>query len=155
MKNVCTDFLVSLTSKETNKQQKTEKWEKKFLNRDFPGGTIGKEPTGQCRRDKTQVQSLSWEDPLEEEMALHSSSCLEKSHGQRSLAGHSLQGLKESDRTDHPKHIQAYTFEDFMGNSYCIWHTPEMWNGDYNLSLRRKDKNYSQGPGDISTIAWK
>ena len=67
-----------------------------------------------------QVQCLSLEDPLEEEMAPHSSSCLEKSRGQRSLVGHSLWGLKESDRTEHLKHIQIYTFEDFMGNNYCI-----------------------------------
>ena len=34
----------------------------------FPGGLDGKESA--C---KTRVQSLSWEDPLEEEMATHSS----------------------------------------------------------------------------------
>ena len=34
----------------------------------FPGGTSGKEPTCQ----ETWVQSLGWEDPLEEEMATHS-----------------------------------------------------------------------------------
>ena len=39
-------------------------------------------------------------------MAPHSSSCLEKPRGQRSLVGHSLWGLKESDRTEHLKHIQ-------------------------------------------------
>ena len=34
----------------------------------------GKEPTCQCREThEMQVQSLSWEDPLEEEMATHSS----------------------------------------------------------------------------------
>ena len=32
----------------------------------FPGGTSGKEPTCQCRRHETRVQSLGWEDPLEE-----------------------------------------------------------------------------------------
>ena len=36
------------------------------------------------------VQSLDWEDPLEEEMATHSSILnLENPHGQRSLAGYS------------------------------------------------------------------
>ena len=36
---------------------------------DFPGGASGKEPTCQCRRHETHVQSLGQEDPLEEEMA--------------------------------------------------------------------------------------
>ena len=38
----------------------------------FPGGARGKEPTCQCRR-QTQVRSLGQEDPLEKEMAIHSS----------------------------------------------------------------------------------
>ena len=41
---------------------------------DFPGSTSGKEPICQCRRhNETWVQSLGWEDPLEEAMATHSS----------------------------------------------------------------------------------
>ena len=39
----------------------------------FPGGTSGKEPTCQCRRHETWVRSLGQEDPLEKEMATHSS----------------------------------------------------------------------------------
>ena len=39
----------------------------------FPGGASGKEPACQCRRHEMQVQSLGWEDPLEEGMATHSS----------------------------------------------------------------------------------
>ena len=35
------------------------------------------------------VQSLGWEDPLEEEMAIHSSILPGKSHGEKSLAGYS------------------------------------------------------------------
>ena len=38
-----------------------------------PGGASGKEPACQCRRHKTWVQSLGWEDPLEEEMVTRSS----------------------------------------------------------------------------------
>ena len=41
--------------------------------RGFPDGTSGKESTCQCRRQETQVQSLGWEDPLEEEMKTCSS----------------------------------------------------------------------------------
>ena len=45
------------------------------------------------------VRSLGWEDPLEEGMATHS--CLENPHGQRSLAGCSPWGRKESDTAEH------------------------------------------------------
>ena len=46
---------------------------------------------------------LGREDPLEQEMATHSSILLGKSHGQRSLVGYSLWGHKESDRTEVTK----------------------------------------------------
>ena len=49
------------------------------------------------------VQSLGWEDFLEEDMAAHSSIpvfCPE-SHGQRSLVGSSSWGCKESDMTSN------------------------------------------------------
>ena len=39
--------------------------------RAFPDGTSGKETVCQCRRHKSSI--LSWEDPLEESMATHSS----------------------------------------------------------------------------------
>ena len=42
-------------------------------NLGFPGGTSGKEPARQCRRQRDSVRSLGWEDPLEEGMATHSS----------------------------------------------------------------------------------
>ena len=38
---------------------------------------------------ETQVRSLGWEDPLEKEMATHSSILAWRSHGQRSLVGYS------------------------------------------------------------------
>ena len=47
---------------------------------------------------ETQVRSLGWGDPLEKEMA--SILLPGKSHGQRSLAGYSPQGHKESDTTE-------------------------------------------------------
>ena len=47
-----------------------------------------------------QVQSLSQEDPLEEEMATHPVFLPRKSHGQRSLAGYSPNGCKQSDSTE-------------------------------------------------------
>ena len=40
----------------------------------FPGGSEGKESVCQClSMQETWVQSLDWEDPLEKEMATHSS----------------------------------------------------------------------------------
>ena len=48
---------------------------------------------------ETQVQSLGREDPLEKEMATHSSA-LGKSHEQRSLVGYGPWGRKESDTTE-------------------------------------------------------
>ena len=78
------------------------KWNVKKLGL-FPGGTSGKEHTCQCRRYKrqeTQVWSLGQEDPLEEEVATHSSILAWRIHGQRSLAGYSPWGCKESDMTE-------------------------------------------------------
>ena len=50
---------------------------------------------------ETWVRSLGWEDPLEESMATHSSILAWRiPHGQRSLAGYSPQGLKESEMTE-------------------------------------------------------
>ena len=43
----------------------------------------------------TQVRSLGQEDPLEKEMAAHSSLLARNSHGQRSLVGCSPGGVKE------------------------------------------------------------
>ena len=46
---------------------------------------------------ETWVQTLGWEDPLEEGMATHCSLIdLENPHGQRSLAGYSPRDHKES-----------------------------------------------------------
>ena len=49
---------------------------------------------------ETQIQSLGWEDPLEKEMAIHSSILPGKSHGQRSLEDYSPWGRKELDTTE-------------------------------------------------------
>ena len=58
-----------------------------FSREGFPVGAGGKEPACQCRRQETWVRYLGQEDPLEEEMATHSSitqsnnSCLENLTG--------------------------------------------------------------------------
>ena len=49
---------------------------------------------------ETPVQFLGWEDPLEEDIATHSSIHAWVSHGQRSLAGYSPWSCKKSDTTE-------------------------------------------------------
>ena len=49
---------------------------------------------------ETPVRSLGWEDPLEEEMATHSSILPGKYHGQRNLAGYSPWCHKELATTE-------------------------------------------------------
>ena len=49
---------------------------------------------------ETRVRSLGREDPLEKEMAIHSSILAGESYGRRSLVGYSPRGRKESDTTE-------------------------------------------------------
>ena len=58
---------------------------------------------------ETWVQSLGQEDPLEKGMATHSSILAWRIHGQKSLEGHSLWGLKESDTTERLTHTHTHT----------------------------------------------
>ena len=63
-------------------------------------GASGK-PTASAGDMRHKVQSLGREDPLEEGMATHSSILAWRiPHGQRSLAGYSPLGHKESDMTE-------------------------------------------------------
>ena len=57
----------------------------------FPGGSDGKESAFSAG---ASVRSLSREDPLEKEMATHSSTLSGESHGGRSLVGYSPQVAK-------------------------------------------------------------
>ena len=49
---------------------------------------------------ESQVQSLCWEDPLEEEIVTHYSILAWEIHGQRSLGGYSPWGHKELNMTE-------------------------------------------------------
>ena len=49
---------------------------------------------------ETWVQSLGWDDPLENGMATHSGILAWRIHGQRSLVGYSTWGCKELDMTE-------------------------------------------------------
>ena len=68
--------------------------------KDFPGGSVVKNLPAMQEMQETWIQSLGWEDPLEEEMAAHSSILAGTTHGQRSLVGYSPWSCKESDTTE-------------------------------------------------------
>ena len=56
---------------------------------------------------ETRVRCLGREDPLEKEMAIHSSTIAWKIHGQRSVVGYSPRGCTESDTTER-LHLLTY-----------------------------------------------
>ena len=75
------------------------------VKRGFSGGTSGKELTCQCRRHETWVQSLGWEDPLEEGTAAFPALFPGESDGQRSQPGYSPSSHKELDMTEVTLHM--------------------------------------------------
>ena len=81
---------------------------------------------------ETWVQSLGQEDPLEEEMATHSSILAWEIHGQRSLVGCSPWGSKESDTTDYSCKLLAanHLIPHFGVLDAC----PLLWENKYKLS---------------------
>ena len=66
----------------------------------FPGGIVVKNPSASVGDKRGVGSALGLEDPLEKEMATHSSVLAWNSHGQRSLVGYSFQGCKELDMTE-------------------------------------------------------
>ena len=64
----------------------------------FPNGSVVKNLPAV---PETQVRSLGQEDPMEEEMATHSSIPAWKFHGQRSLVSYSPWGHKELNTTEN------------------------------------------------------
>ena len=80
---------------------------------DFPGRTVVKNLSANAG-DSGDAGSVpaGQKDPLEKEMATHSSILPGKSHRQKSLVGYSPWGCKESDSTEHTHthtHTQAHT----------------------------------------------
>ena len=59
---------------------------------------------------ETGVQSLGQEDPVEKEMATHSSILAWEIHGQRSLVGYCPWGHKESDTTERLSIYYVYIY---------------------------------------------
>ena len=72
-----------------------------------------------------QVKFQSWEGPLEEDMTTHSSILIREFHGQRSLAGYSPQGHKESDMTEGI-HFLSFCFIDYTKAFDCVDHN-KLW----------------------------
>ena len=77
---------------------------------------------------KTRVQSLGWEDPLEKEMANHSSTLAWKIPWRTSLVGYSPWGRKESDMTEqlHSLHSHEWMWkldnkEGWALKNWCFW----------------------------------
>ena len=69
-----------------------------------------------------RVWSLGGKDPLEEEMATHSSIFAGKSHGQRSLVGYSPWGGKESDNIEHTRQkMYKYPIEKLYTRKNYFW----------------------------------
>ena len=88
-----------------------------LMVRDFPGGSLGKESTCSVG-DWTLVQSLGWEDPLEEGTATHSS-ILPGESPQSCLEGYSPWGHKESDTTKRlntAQHKRPTLYQASLGN---------------------------------------
>ena len=67
----------------------------------FLGGTMVKNPPASAGEVRCGFDPWIRESPLKEDMATHTVSMPGKSHGQRSMAGYSPWGLKESDLTKH------------------------------------------------------
>ena len=68
--------------------------------KDFPGGSVVKNLPAVQEMQETWVQSLGWEDPLEEEMAAHSSILAWEIPWTGNLAGYSPWSHKKSDTTE-------------------------------------------------------
>ena len=67
---------------------------------------------------KTCVQSLGWEDPLEKEMATHSSTLAWKFHGQRSPAGYTPWDRIDPDMTERLSLSHSKALVSFEGESF-------------------------------------
>ena len=93
-----------------------------LIQKDFPSGTVVRNPPTKW---ETWVWSLGWEDPLEKEMATHSSILLPgKSHGQKSLVGYSPWGCK---RVGHS--LAMETTENSYKNLHLNVHSSVIHNG--------------------------
>ena len=73
----------------------------------LPASLVAQPVKNLSAMEETWVQFLGQEDPLEKGLATHSSILACKSHEQRSLAGCSLWGRKESGTTEATQHART------------------------------------------------
>ena len=71
----------------------------------LPGGSVVKNSPAVQEVQGTQVRSLGWEVPLEEEMATHSSILAWRIPWTEEPMGYSPSGRKESDTTEHSHNL--------------------------------------------------
>ena len=96
-------------------------WRKKGLFLRVLGSSVGASPVAQQVKDppavqetrETQVRSLGWEDPLEEEMAATPVFLAGESHGWRSLAGYIVHGVAKS-RTRLSVHVHTLPWKHLV-----------------------------------------
>jgi len=81
---------------------------------DFPGGSVVKNASAMQETQETQVQSLGWEDPLEEDMAIHFNILAwripwtEESGGLQSMGPHG-DTTEVTEHTLYHRHQQSFT----------------------------------------------
>ena len=88
----------------------------KEKKKEFPGGASGKEPTCNAGDSGDEVWSLGWEDPLEKEMAIHSSSVwrISWTQGPGRLPTELLRVAHKWATNTHTKKNK-----EWQGNAYC------------------------------------
>ena len=84
---------------------------------------------------ETRVQSLGWDDPLEREWLPTPIFLPREFHGQRSLAGYSLRGCKESDMTEQ---LTSFSLIFRWSSNESETHHPGI-----------SDKHRNTDPGDL------
>ena len=131
--------------------------------RDFPGGTVVKESSGQCRRLKRHgfnpcVGKIPWNRKRQPTPVFLPG----KSHGQRSLAGYSPWGCKELDMTK-PTCARVHRGRENLSSGSCVlWglifsigvNAPTLWAGQVwapggpcNISCGSTNWAWTQGMG--------
>ena len=80
-----------------------------YCNKNHICGTVVKESACQCRRQEMRVWSLGWEDPLEKEMATHSSIPAWKIPRTEESGRLQSIGCKESDTTEELRTHELYS----------------------------------------------
>ena len=80
---------------------------------DFPGSSVVKNLPAMQEHEEKQVQSLGWEDPLEEGMATHSSILSQRIPWTEEPGGYSLWDHKELDTTE----VTCHPLTHYKGNT--------------------------------------